>query len=308
MSSGHEIPRRILGMTGAEVSIIGVGGFHLGFPTQEEAVRIVRAAVDAGVNFMDNNWGYHQGMSEERMGRALADGYRDRVFLMTKTDARDRVEALCQLDESLKRLKTDHLDLWQLHEVVYDNDPYLAGAPGGALEAMVEAKQRGKVRFLGFTGHKDPALHLRMLDLFPFEAMQIPLNVMDAHFRSFERQVLPVALARNVGIIGMKAFGDPCIVAGGMVTPHEALSYSLSLPAATVVTGIDSMAVLQQNLEIARGFQPLSAEAVTAILQKTASPTVSGDGRYELYKISMKHDADPGRRTHGMPLQKEMPL
>ncbi len=303
-----EIPRRPLGKTGEEVSIIGVGGYHVGLASvpEAEAVRLIRAAVDAGVTFLDNNTGYHEGRSEERMGRALRDGYRDRVFLMTKFESRDRAGALRELDDSLRRLGTDHLDLWQLHEVVYETDPDLASAPGGALEALDEAKRAGKVRFVGFTGHKDPAIHLRMLDLFTFDTVQLPLNVMDAHFRSFERLVLPRLVEQQVGVIGMKSFGDGEIVRSGVVTPEEALAYALSLPVSTVVKGMESRRDLDTNLGVARGFHPLGAGDLERIRAKTAPLDVSGDGRYELYKTSMRHDGEVGRRLHGFPPVEEV--
>src|SRR5680860_926096 len=219
------VPTRRLGRTGEEVSVIGLGGFHLGMEklTESQASELVRTAIEQGVTFLDNSWGYHRGRSEERMGRALAGGWRERAFLMTKFDARDKRGALRQLDESLRRLQTDHLDLWQIHEVVYYNDPDLLSAPGGALEALDEARQAGKTRFLGFTGHKDPELHLETLDLFDFDAMQLPLNVMDHHFRSFEREVLPVLLERDLGVIGMKSFGDRVILDSGVAVSYTHL-------------------------------------------------------------------------------------
>src|SRR5665648_333807 len=226
------VPTRRLGRTGEGVSVIGLGGFHLGMEklNEAQASELVRTAIEEGVTFLDNSWGYHRGRSEERMGRALAGGWREQAFLMTKFDARDKRGALRQLDESLRRLQTDHLDLWQIHEVAYYNDPELLSAPGGALEALDEARQAGKTRFLGFTGHKDPELHLETLDLFDFDAVQLPLNVMDHHFRSFEREVLPVLLERDLGVIGMKSFGDRVIRDSGVVDAREAVDYVLNLP------------------------------------------------------------------------------
>jgi predicted aldo/keto reductase-like oxidoreductase len=310
MAYSNQIPKRPLGTTGEEVSILGLGGSHIGYgnQTDEEITRLVRSAIDGGITFMDNNWGYHNGRSEERMGRALEDGYRDKVFLMTKFDARDKAGALAQLDESLKRLKTDHIDLWQAHEVIYYNDPDILSAPGGALEALDEAKRAGKVRFAGFTGHKSPDILNRMLELYKFDTAQMPLNVMDAHFQSFAENVVPRCLELGVGIIGMKSFGDPHILKSGIVTPEEALGYALSLPVSTVVAGIDRMEVLEQDLKIARGFQPLSQERIDDILSKTAPINISGDGRYELYKTSKQYDADPGRKTHGFPSIKDLPF
>lgn len=297
------IPRRRLGATGVEVSILGLGGAHIGVQSMDdtEAIRLIEAAVEAGVTFMDNNWGYNQGRSEERMGRAL-EGRRDQVFLMTKVDARDRRGALDQLHESLRRLRTEYVDLWQIHEVIYDNDPDIMSAHGGAIEALHEAKQAGKTRFVGFTGHKDPLIHLRMLETYPFDAVQLPLNVMDAHFRSFQRHVLPALVARNIGAIGMKSLGGGWIPKSGVVTVEEALRYALSLCISTMIVGFESMEHLEAALRIARGFRPLTAVETAAILRKTCPIDVSGDGRYELYKTSKMFDAGIGRRQHGFPL------
>lgn len=308
MSGAGEIPKRRLGKTGVEVSILGLGGSHLGYKilSDDDAVRLARTAIDNGITFMDNSWDYHNGLSEVRMGRALQDGYRDKVFLMTKVEARDKAGALKQLDDSLRRLKTDYLDLWQIHEVIYYNDPEWLRAPGGAIEALDEAKQSGKVRFVGFTGHKDPAIFMRMLGMYEFDTLQMPVNVMDAHFRSFEKQVLPAANEREIGVIGMKSFGDNYILRSGIVTAEEAMSYSLSQQISVLVAGIDSMDVLNQDLEIVRNFEPLTSGQVRAILQKTAPSDVSGDGRYELYKTSKRFDADEGRRQHGFPSMKEL--
>lgn len=304
MPDNEVILKRRLGKTGADVSIIGLGGSHIGFDniTDDEAIRIMRKAIDEGITFFDNNWGYHNGRSEERMGEALQDGYRDKVFLMTKTDA------LKQLVESLKRLKTDYVDLWQIHEIIYENDPDLISRPGGVLEALDEAKRSGKIRFAGFTGHKDPALHLRTLDLYPFDTVQMPVNVMDAHFRSFQKEVLPVLVERDIGVIAMKSFGDPHVLKSGLVTPEEALRYVLTMPVSTVVTGIDSMDVLDQNIQIARNFQPMSGAEIEDILARTALLDVSGNGRYELYKTSKQYDADPGRIVHGFPTMEEVAM
>lgn len=309
MIDSNEIPQRPLGSTGEAVSILGLGGSHIGFENQtdSEVTRLIRTAIDSGITFMDNNWGYHNGRSEERMGRALMDGYREKVFLMTKADARDKTGALAQLDESLRRLKTDCVDLWQIHEVIYHNDPDLLSAPGGALEALDEARRMGKTRLVGFTGHKTPLIHARMLDLFKFDTVQMPLNVMDAHFMSFAKSIVPKCLELGIGIIGMKPFGDPHVLNGKFVTPEEALGYSLSLPVSVVITGMDKMEVLEQDLRIARGFQPFSEEKMAEILAKTASMEISGDGRYELYKTSKQYDADPGRKTHGFPPLEKMP-
>jgi uncharacterized protein len=297
------IPRRKLGKTGVEVSILGIGGYHLGAAKDEaEASRIVAAAIDAGINFFDNAWEYHDGKSEEWMGKALA-GKRDKAFLMTKvcTHGRGKKEALKQLDESLKRLKTDHIDLWQVHEVVYDNDPEKHYMKDGVLEALTEAKKLGKVRFVGFTGHKHPDLHLQMIDKgYAFDTVQLPLNAFDAHFRSFEQKVLPKANEKSLGVIGMKPLcggGDP--IKKGVIKVDEALRYAMSLPVAVTLTGIDSYAILEQNLAIVRGFKPLSEEQMKAIREKVRVHAT--DGRFELYKTSMKFDGKPGREQHGFP-------
>ncbi len=306
MMNAGEVPKRRLGKTNVQVSILGLGGSHIGYSTltDDDAVSLIREAIDGGITFMDNSWDYHQGRSEERMGKALQNGYRDKVFLMTKTEARDKAGALKQLDESLKRLQTDHLDLWQIHEVIYYNDPDWLRQPGGALEALDEAKQSGKVRFVGFTGHKDPLIFLRMFNMYDFDTVQMPLNVMDVHFRSFEQQALPVALERDMGVIGMKPFGDHYILESGLVTPQEALNYSLSLPIATVVTGIDNRDVLRQDLDVVQNFACLTRQGADAIAAKTRD--VAGDGRYELYKTSKRFDGDEGRREHGFPSMEEM--
>jgi aryl-alcohol dehydrogenase-like predicted oxidoreductase len=303
------IPRKPLGRTGLEVSALGVGGFHLGSASdQAEARRIVDAAIDAGVNFFDNAWEYHQGTSEQWLGAALK-GKRDRVVLMTKvcTHGRDKSTAMRMLEESLQRLQTDHLDVWQIHEVVYYNDPDLIFKPNGAAEALVQAKKDGKVRFVGFTGHKDPAIHLKMLSHdFPFDTVQMPLNCVDATFRSFEQQVLPEANRRGIAAFGMKSMGGSGeLIRHGVVTPAEALRYAMSLPVAVTISGMESMGVLQQNLEIARGFQPMTAAEMKA-LRDRCRPHAS-DGRFELFKTTKKYDGDTGREQHGYPSAEELP-
>ena len=301
----EEIPRRPFGRTGVEVSALGLGGYDVGkYGVEREAMGVVHAAVDAGVTFMDNAWEYNEGKSEEWMGKALV-GRRDKVFLMSKlcSHGRDKAFSLRMLEESLRRLKTDHLDLWQIHEVVYDDDPDRHFAKGGAVEALAEAKRQGKVRFVGFTGHKDPAIHLKMLAHgFPFDACQLPLNAFDASFRSFERQVLPELARRDIAAIGMKSMGgggEP--IKGAAITPHEALRYAMSLPVAVTVSGIPSLAILQQNLEVARGFTPMPAAEMQALRARVAS--VAMNGRFELYKTSKKYDGDEGRKQHGFPEQ-----
>ncbi|HET6325185.1 MAG TPA: aldo/keto reductase [Planctomycetaceae bacterium] len=297
------IPSRALGNTGARVSILGLGGFHLGTVSSfDEATRIVQEAVDAGVTFMDNAWEYNQGRSEDLMGRALV-GRRDKVFLMTKvcTHGRDKQVALQQLEESLKRLRTDHLDLWQIHEVVYDNDPDLHFAKGGAIEALDQAKKDGRVRFTGFTGHKNPAIHLKMLSHnYPFDAVQMPLNCFDATYRSFERAVLPEVNRRGMAALGMKSLGgDGQPVIHGAVSAEEALRYAMSLPVACTITGIDSLAVLHQNLSIARGFQAMPPSEMESLRQRCAP--LAADGHLELYKSTKRYDAAVGREQHGYP-------
>jgi len=298
-----EIPRRVLGRTGVEVSALALGGYNLGLvKTRREAIRIVQEAYDAGVTFMDNAWEYQQGVSEEIMGQALA-GRRHNTFLMTKvcSHGRDKKVAMRQLNESLKRLKTDYLDLWQIHEVVYDNDPELHFSTGGVIEALDQAKREGKVRFVGFTGHKDPAIHLKMLRYdYPFDTCQLPLNVFDGTFRSFEQQVLPELNRRGIAAIGMKSMcGDGGPVKKKAVTPAEALTYAMSLPVATTVSGIDSLKVLRQNVRIARSFQPLSSEAMQELRSRCAG--LAADGRFELYKTSKAFEGAPGRKQHGFP-------
>jgi aryl-alcohol dehydrogenase-like predicted oxidoreductase len=304
------IPRKRLGKTGVEVSIIGIGGFHLGTIDSYAVVeRIVHGAVDAGVNFFDNAWEYNDGKSEEVAGRALK-GLRDKVFLMTKvcTHGRDKKVAMRQLDESLKRLKTDHLDLWQVHEVVYENDPDLHFKKGGVIEALDEARRLGKVRFVGFTGHKHPAIHLKMLSHdYPFDTVQMPLNCFDGTFRSFEQQVLPEVLRRGMAPLGMKSLGgDGQSLIHGVVTPEEALRYAMTLPVATTISGIDSMTVLNQNLAIARDFKPFSPEEMESLRRRCADE--AADGHLELYKTTKHYDADVGRKQHGYPSLEELPM
>jgi aryl-alcohol dehydrogenase-like predicted oxidoreductase len=286
----QEIPYRALGSTGVAVSIIGVGGYHLGEPEEATVTRIVRGALDRGINFLDNCWDYHNGLSELRMGRALRDGYRAKAFLMTKVDGRTKAAAARQIDESLERLGTDHLDLLQLHEVIRMEDPDRFFSPGGAVEAFVEAREAGKARFLGFTGHKDPHVHLYMLETaeqrgFHFDTVQMPLNVMDAHFRSFEKLVLPEAMRLGVAVLGMKALGAGSVMESRTVSAIEALHYAMGLPGVAVtVNGMDSMERLEQGIEAALTFQPLSAEQRAALLAKTER--VARHGHFEAYKTT----------------------
>jgi aryl-alcohol dehydrogenase-like predicted oxidoreductase len=304
-----DIPRRGLGRTGVEVTAIGLGGYHLGtIKGARQAERIVQEAVDAGITFLDNAWEYHDGRSEEIMGKALSGGRRQRVFLMSKvcTHGRDRATAMRQLEQSLRRLRTDHLDLWQIHEVVYDNDPDRHFAPGGAIEALEQAKRQGKVRFVGFTGHKDPSIHLKMLAHgFPFDTCQMPLNCFDATFRSFEARVLPELNRRGIAAIGMKTMGgEGQSVARRAVKAEEALRYAMSLPVAVTVAGIDSMKVLQQDLRIARSFVPMSPDEMEALRKRCAD--LAADGRFESYKTTAKHEGPVGRRQHGYPPPEEV--
>jgi predicted aldo/keto reductase-like oxidoreductase len=306
--SSGEIPHRALGRTGVEVSALALGGYHLGLAkTKREAIRIVREAIDAGVNFMDNAWEYHEGKSEEIMGEALA-GRRGEVFLMSKvcTHGRDRKVAMRQLEQSLRRLKTDHLDLWQIHEVVHDNDPDLHFAKGGVIEALEQAKREGKVRFVGFTGHKDPSIHLKMLSHdYPFDTCQMPLNCFDATFRSFEQRVLPELLSRGIAPLGMKSIcgtGDPA--RKRVVAATDALRYAMSLPVAATVSGMDSLRVLKQNLGVARGFVPMTEGEMRALRERVAE--AAADGHLELYKTSKHFDGPPGRKQHKFPPPEEL--
>ncbi len=295
-SAASEIPKRRLGRTEQRVSSVGMGGFHIGKPDlpDADATKLIHAAIDRGITFMDNCWDYNRGASELRMGKALnVEGYRDRVFLMTKIDGRTSNAAQNQIDQSLSRLLTEHVDLVQFHENIRPDDADRIFAPGGAFEAVVAAKKAGKVRFIGFTGHKSPAYHLHMIAVakkngFTFDTVQMPLNVMDAHFESFQKQVLPVAKGLDMGIIAMKTFGDPHILQTGLVSPVDMLHYGMNLPTAVVVTGIDSFKVLDQAVLAATTFAPLSETAVAAILAKTA--TVAATGKTELYKTTHAFD------------------
>jgi uncharacterized protein len=294
------------------VSILALGGSHLGDVRDASlATRIVHEAMDGGLTFFDNAWEYHDGRSEALLGDAL-QGRRDEAFVMTKvcTHGRDARVGLSQLHESLRRLRTDYLDLWQIHECVYDSDPDLHFAPGGVIEALTLAKQQGKARFVGFTGHKHPDIHLRMLSHgYPFDTVQMPLNCFDASFRSFERRVLPELAKRGIAALGMKSMGGGGnAILAGVVTAAEALRYALSLPVAAVVSGIDSLEVLRQNLAIARAknLVPMTAAEMDALRARVAG--VAGDGRYELYKSTTHFDAETGRAQHGYPPRDELPL
>jgi predicted aldo/keto reductase-like oxidoreductase len=289
------IPYRTLGRTGEQVSVIGLGGFHIGMGISEsESIEIIRSAIDRGVNFMDNSWDYNDGESEIRMGKALQDGYRQKVFLMTKLDGRTKEEATRQLEQSLQRLQTDHVDLIQHHEVIRFDDPDRIFAQGGAHEAVLEAQKAGKARYIGFTGHKDPHIHLYMLEVaakhgFRFDTVQMPLNVMDAHYRSFAHLVLPELVKQQIGVLGMKSMGDAIILKSGVVTPTECLHYAMNLPTSVVITGIDKMQLLDQAIEAATSFKPMNTTQVEALLAKTKQ--VAADGQFELFKTSQHFDS-----------------
>ena len=285
---------RTLGRTGERISAVGLGGYHAGTPREEQdSIRLIRSAIDRGITFMDNCWDYLEGKSEIRMGKALGDGYRDKVFLMTKIDGRTRRAAAQQIDECLQRLQTDRIDLMQHHEIIRLEDPDRVFAEGGAMEAVLAAKQAGKVRYIGFTGHKDPLVHLRMLEVagqhgFHFDAVQMPLNVMDAHFRSFAKQVLPVLVKDGIGVLGMKPLGSGAIVQSGAASAIECLHFALNLPTSVVITGMESMARLDQALEAVRTFKKMSEAEMAALLAKTAPLAVSGE--CERFKTSAGFD------------------
>lgn len=303
-----QVPKRAMGKTGLQVSIIGLGGYHLGTASgQQEVTEMVAKALDHGINFFDNAWEYHKGMSEERVGTALK-GKRDQAIVMTKvcTHGRKKEVAMQQLEESLKRLQTDHLDVWQVHEVIYYNDPEKAYDPDGALEALTAAKQQGKVRFVGFTGHKNPSIHLEMLNRgYEFDTVQMSINPFDPSFRSFEREVLPVAVKKGLAVFSMKSMsgsGEPIV--HGALTPTEALSYAMSVPGvSTTISGMDSMKVLDQNLKILHGFKPLEEQQMEALRQYGRQ---YNDGRYELFKSTMKYDGDLGRQQHNFPTAEDL--
>ena len=298
MSTNHteEMPRRQLGRTGESVSCIGMGGYHIALPRVDEAlgIRLIRSALDRGITFLDNCWDYNEGNSEIRMGKALADGYRDRAFLMTKIDGRTKKAAALQIDQSLARLRTDRIDLMQFHEIVRFDDPDRIFAEEGAIHAALEAKEAGKIRYIGFTGHKDPHIHLRMLEVaeennFHFDTAQMPINVMDAHFRSFTQHVLPEMVRRGVGVLAMKTMGDGFILRSKTVTAIECLHFALHQPTSVVITGIDSMEVLDQAFEAARSFKPFTSPQLDELLAKTKD--AAARGKYEPFKTSSLFDA-----------------
>ncbi|MEH2163176.1 MAG: aldo/keto reductase [Nostoc sp.] len=290
-----EMLYRNLGRTGEKVSVIGLGGFHIGsIKEEQESIKLIRSAIDRGINFMDNSWDYHNGRSHRWMGNALKNGYRQKVFLMTKIDGRSKSAAKMQIDESLKDLQVDHIDLMQHHEILRFEDPDRVFAPGGAMEAVVEAQKAGKIRYIGFTGHKNPLIHLQMLETaaqngFHFDTVQMPLNVMDAHFRSFEQQVLPVLVKNNIGVLGMKSIGESYILRSNTVSAIECLHYAMNLPTSVVITGIDSMEILDQAFEAVRTFKPMDQAQVTALLARTRD--AAAKGQYERYKTTTQNDS-----------------
>ena len=286
---------RTLGSTGERVSAIGLGGFHLGLKhvSEELSIRIVRTAIDRSITFLDNCWDYNDGVSEIRMGKALQGGYREKVLLMTKIDGRSRKEATRQIEQSLQRLQTDRIDLVQHHEILRYEDPHRVFDEEGANAALVAARQAGKLRYIGFTGHKDPHVHLYMLQIaaehgFHFDTVQMPLNVMDAHYRSFGKLVLPELVKQKIGVLGMKPMANGIILKSKTVTPTECLHYALSLPTSVVITGIDSMEILEQDLEAVRTFKPLARDEVDSLLAKTAQAAARGE--FEPFKTSSIFD------------------
>ena len=309
MSQQIEMPARKLGRTGVKVSLVGLGGWHLGFDYLDEqlSIRIIRTAIDNGINFMDNCWDYNDGASEIRMGKALKDGYRDRAFLMTKIDGRTKETAAKQLDESLQRLQTDHIDLVQHHEILRFEDPHRIFDDQGANAALIEARDAGKIRFIGFTGHKDPRIHLYMLEVakengFVFDTVQMPLNVMDAHYRSFEKLVLPELVKQNIGVLAMKTMANGTILESKTVTAIECLQYAMNLPTSVVITGCESMEDLEQALKAARTFKPMTEEEVKSLLSKTEQ--AASKGQYELFKTTSIYD---GTAVHPEWLGEEPP-
>jgi aryl-alcohol dehydrogenase-like predicted oxidoreductase len=308
-TQNSEMPMRALGRTGVQVSLVGLGGWHLGFDyiDDELSTRIVRTAIDNGINFMDNCWDYNDGKSETRMGKALRDGYRERAFLMTKIDGRTKEEAAKQLDESLKRMQVDMIDLVQHHEILRFEDPHRIFDENGANAALIEARDAGKLRFIGFTGHKDPRIHLYMLEVakqfgFEFDTVQMPLNVMDAHYRSFEKLVLPELVQQNIGVLAMKTLANGTILESKTASAIECLQYAMNLPVSVVITGCESMENLEQALTAARTFKPLGDAEVSALLARTAK--AASRGEYELFKTTSIYD---GTATHPEWLGEEPP-
>ena len=288
------VPYRTLGRTAEKVSIVGIGGYHIGKQHDEqESVRIIRTALDGGVNFLDNCWDYNGGESEVRMGKALRDGYRQQAFVMTKIDGRTKKAAAQQIEESLRRLQTDHIDLLQFHEIIRMEDPGRVFAAGGGMEAVVEAQKAGKVRYIGFTGHKSPDIHLKMLETadahqFHFDTVQMPLNVMDAHYNSFGKKVLPVLVKKEIGVLGMKPMGAGIILRSKTVEPMECLHYAMSLPTSVVITGCDTVTLVEQAVMAAKTFKPMNETQVAALLAKTKE--AARNGEFEGYKTTTNFD------------------
>jgi uncharacterized protein len=307
MVTTNGIPTRPLGTTGVDVSILALGGFHIGVPPEAEGIRLIHTAIDHGLTFMDNAWEYNDNESERRMGVALAqDGYREKVFLMTKNCAHDRTakSSMVNLEESLRRLQTDHLDLWQIHEVTWADDPERIYASGGAAEAMLKAKEEGKTRFIGFTGHKSPAIFRKMLSHgFPWDTIQMPVSVLDANFNSFQTEILPLAQEQGIGVIGMKslAAGHFFQLPEGTMSPVEARRYALSQPISTLCVGVDSMGVLEQDLALARDFVPMTAEEQAAAVDKVYHHAWAG--QHEPFKTSFDFEGNEARKEHGLPLR-----
>ena len=290
----QDIPRRTLGRTGEKVSIVGLGGYHIGMQKDEqESIRIIRTALDSGINFLDNCWDYNEGQSEIRMGKALRDGYRQRAFVMTKIDGQIKTVAAKQIDESLQRLQTDHIDLLQFHEVIRPTDPERIFGPGGSIEAALEARRAGKIRYIGFTGHKSPDIHMKMLQTadthkFHFDSVQMPLNAMDAHYNSFEKKVLPMLVQKQIGVLGMKPMGSGLLLGSKTLKPIEYLHYAMNLPTSVVITGCDSLPILEQALQAARTFKPMNEQEIAALLAKTE--LAARNGQYEQYKTTSNFD------------------
>lgn len=299
-SGGDGVPTRPLGATGVQISMLGLGGHHAGRGRDDDkSVRLIRKAIDMGVTFMDNAWEYHDGRAEEVMGKALLDGYRPKAFLMTKHHGRDKKTAMQHLEDSLRRLHTDVIDLWQFHEVVYDKDPEMIFAPGGGIEAAELAKKQGKVRFIGFTGHRSPMLHLKMLAYgYPWDAVQMPMNVFDPHYKSFQQHVLPVLVRRNIGVIAMKTMASGHVLLANVTTPEQALRYIWSQPVSTIVSGMESEELLEANVATARAFQPMSAETQAKLLEKTKEAALTG--KFEPFKTAPNYDGPIGRKLHGV--------
>ena len=299
-SGGGDIPTRPLGSTGVNVSIFGLGGYHIGtIRDDNQSIRLIRKAIDRGVTFLDNAWEYHNGRSEELVGKALEGGYREKAFVMTKHHGRDKKTAMEHLEDNLRRLRTDVIDLWQFHEVVYDKDPEMIFAAGGGIEAAELAKKQGKVRFVGFTGHRSPVIHLKMLAYgYPWDAVQMPMNVFDAHYKSFEKNVLPILVRRKIGVIAMKSLASGYVLRAKVATPQEAMRYVWSQGVSTVVSGIDSEELLAANAGSAGAFKPMSEQEQGTLLEKTKEAALTG--KFEPFKTAPNFDGPIGRRLHGV--------